>query len=171
MELSEAIQLIQCDQLSKNQITSWADLGCGGGLFTRALSHFLQPGSRIYAVDKTPPRIINAETQIIIQQADFVNDPFGFSQLDGIIIANALHYVKDKERFIKKMQDALKPEGLLLVVEYDTDQPVPVWVPYPASFKTLKQLFERQGYTHIEKLHEKPSIYGRANIYTSLIHR
>jgi ubiquinone/menaquinone biosynthesis C-methylase UbiE len=171
MELSEAIQLIRCDRLSQTQITNWADLGCGSGMFTRALANYLQPGSRIYAVDKTPPRAIDTAVEVIIQQADFVNDPFGFNQLDGIIIANALHYVKDKERFIKKMQDALKPEGLLLVVEYDTDRPVPVWVPYPASFKTLQQLFERQGYTHIEKLHEKPSIYGRANIYTSLIHR
>jgi ubiquinone/menaquinone biosynthesis C-methylase UbiE len=174
MELNDAIELIRCDQLSQTTTSNWADLGSGSGLFTAALSHFLQPGSTIYAIDNKPSAKINgvkAGVNTIIQQADFVHDPFSFKQLDGIIIANALHYVKDKESLIKKLQYYLKPEGLLLVLEYDTDQPVPVWVPYPTSYKTLQQLFEGQGYTHIRKLQQRTSVYGRANIYAALIHR
>ncbi|SFE27676.1 Methyltransferase domain-containing protein [Chitinophaga sp. CF118] len=174
MELNDAIQLIQCDQLSQTQISNWADLGCGQGLFTAALSHFLPPGSQIYAVDQKPPvtvKGVKTGVPVTIQRSDFINDPFTFKQLDGIIIANALHYVRNKESFIKKIKDCMKPEGILLVVEYDTDQPVPAWVPYPTSYKTLQQLFESQGYTHINKLQERPSVYGRANIYAALIHR
>ena len=174
MELNDAIELIQSDQLSQTQTSSWADLGCGSGLFTAALSHFLLPGSNIYAIDNKPAAHIKGVKPGIhttIQQADFLKDPFTFKALDGIIIANALHYVRDKEGFIKKMQQALKPEGLLLVVEYDTDKPVPVWVPYPVSYHTLQQLFEHQGYTHIHKLQQRPSVFGAANIYAALIHR
>lgn len=174
MELNDAIQLIRCDQLSQTQLSNWADLGCGSGLFTAALSHFLLPGSNIYAVDKTPPSAIKgvkAGIHTTIQRSDFIKDPFTFSQLDGIIVANALHYVSDKQRFIQKMEECLKPEGILLVVEYDTDQPVPMWVPYPTSYNTLQQLFEGQGYTHIHKLQERSSVYRRANIYAALIHR
>jgi ubiquinone/menaquinone biosynthesis C-methylase UbiE len=174
MELNDAIELIRCDQLSQTTPSNWADLGAGAGLFTAALSHFLQPGSIIYAIDNKPSAKINnvkAGVHTIIQQADFVDDPFSFKDLDGIIIANALHYVRDKEALIKKLQYYLKPEGLLLVLEYDTDRPVPVWVPYPTSYKTLQQLFERQGYTRIRKLQERSSLYGRANIYAALIHR
>jgi SAM-dependent methyltransferase len=174
MELNDAIELIRCDQLSSTQLSSWADLGCGSGLFTAALSHFLVPGSNIHAIDKTSPSSIKQVKPGIyttIQRSDFINDPFTFNGLDGIIIANALHYVNDKERFIKKIKESLKPDGIILVVEYDTDQPVPVWVPYPVSYHTLQQLFEHQGYTHICKLQERSSVYGRANIYAALIHR
>jgi len=30
----------------------WADLGAGDGTFTQALARLLEPGSRIYAVDR-----------------------------------------------------------------------------------------------------------------------
>lgn len=174
MELNEAIALIKCDQLIHQQQTSqWADLGCGSGLFTTALSHYLSAGSCIYAVDKKPAGsiFVRDSVSVFVQKKDFVNDPLDFTPLDGIIMANALHYVKDKDAFIKKLTTYLKPAGILLVLEYDTDKPVPAWVPYPSSYKTLQQLFERQGYTHIEKLRDRPSVYGNANIYTALIHR
>jgi trans-aconitate methyltransferase len=174
MELNEAIQLIQNDQLSSTTPSSWADLGCGSGLFTAALSHFLAEGSTIYAIDNRPPANINAVKpgiNIKIDEADFVSDPFFFKELDGIVMANALHYVRDKPAFMRKINYALKPTGSLLIVEYDTDQAVPTWVPFPLSYKSLQQFFESQGYTRITKLQTHPSIYGRANIYAALIHR
>lgn len=170
MELNEAIQLIQNDQLSATKLTNWADLGCGSGLFTAALSHFLAKGSTIYALDKTPPKTIKdvkAGINVQIQKTDFVTDPFDFNQLDGVLMANALHYVKDKPTFLNK----IKTVDNLLIIEYDTDQVTPIWVPYPLSFKSLQQLFESQGYTRITKLQTHPSVYGRANIYAALIHR
>lgn len=174
MELNDAIQLIQNDQLSSSQITQWADLGCGSGLFTAALSHFLLPGSTIHAIDYRPPasiKSVKAGVNVKIEEADFVNDPFFFNDLDGFVMANALHYVKDRPNFMRKINFALKPGGSLLIVEYDTDQPVPTWVPYPLSYKSLQQFFESQGYTSITKLQTHPSLYGRANIYAALIHR
>jgi trans-aconitate methyltransferase len=174
MELNDAIELIRCDQLSQTQTSDWADLGSGSGLFTAALSQFLQPGSTIYAIDNKPSATIHgvkSGVKTIINQLDFVADAFPFKQLDGIIMANALHFVRDKESLIKKLSYYLKPEGYLLLLEYDTDEPVRTWVPYPLSYKSLQQLFEGQGYTQIRKLHERPSVYGRANIYAALIHR
>jgi ubiquinone/menaquinone biosynthesis C-methylase UbiE len=172
MELNDAIQLISNDQLSHTQ--NWADVGCGSGLFTAALSHLLPAGSHILAMDHRPPARIQGVKKgvnITIQEADFVADPFTFQPLDGFLIANALHYVRDKVDFIHKLEKYLKPDGHLLIVEYDTEQPVPTWVPFPLSYNKLQQLFESQGYTRINKLQTRPSIYGRANIYAALIHR
>jgi SAM-dependent methyltransferase len=174
MELNDAIQLIQNNQISDTQISNWADLGCGSGLFTAALSHFLAKGSTIHALDNKPPASINSVKpgiNINIQEADFVRDPLFFKDLDGFLLANSLHYVRDKPDLMRKINYSLKPNGRLLIVEYDTDEPVRTWVPFPLSFKSLQQFFESQGYTSTTKLQTRPSIYGRANIYAALIHR
>jgi ubiquinone/menaquinone biosynthesis C-methylase UbiE len=172
MQLSEAIQLIRNDKLSRSTPTDWADLGCGSGLFTYALSDFLNSGSRIYAVDKTNP--LKPEKQpngveVIPIQKDFVRDPLELPPLDGILMANALHYVENKPGFIDKLKRYLKPKSGFLIVEYDLDKPVPTWVPYPVSFVALTRLFKTAGYGSVEKLGERPSRYGRGNMYAALI--
>ncbi|TWV95679.1 class I SAM-dependent methyltransferase [Chitinophaga pinensis] len=173
MKLQEAIQLIQHKDLSVNKPVMWADLGCGSGTFTAALAHYLSAGSTIYAVDKTLSADLQipapAGVQVNPQQLDFVKEDLPFPSLDGIMMANALHYVKDQPAFVHKLKEILHPGGILMIVEYDTDIPVPVWVPHPLSFNSLKKLFGAAGYPHIEKTGERPSVYGRANMYASLI--
>lgn len=173
MKLQEAIQLIQHKDLSFHTPATWADLGCGSGTFTAALGHYLPAGSTIYAVDKELSPNVHipapAGVQVSPRQLDFVEEDLPFASLDGIIMANALHYVKDQTAFVNKLKAALRPDGILVIVEYDTDTPVPVWVPYPLSFTRLKRLFSTAGYKHIEKTGERPSVYGRANLYASLV--
>ena len=173
MSPSEAYSLIKNDLLPGDQrITHWADLGCGTGLFTQALSRLLQPGSTIHGID-TRPSLKRQTTpngvDLIPLQLDFVTDDWGLQPLDGILLANSFHYVKDKGAFLSHTKSLLQPNASLLIVEYDTDTPVPTWVPYPLSFPALKDLLTHAGYTVIQKLAEKPSIYGGGNIYAALI--
>lgn len=172
MELKSAIALIENNFLA-NQTTPqvWADLGCGDGLFSRALASLLPSGSTVYAIDKKPSRITSPHTSVTIKTLilDFVKDPLPVLPLNGILMANAFHYVADKTSFLAKVRTLLKPAGIWLLVEYDTDQPVPAWVPFPMSYTSLSRFFQSQGFGSIEKLGEQPSIYGRANIYAALI--
>ena len=164
MELSEAIQFIQCSPLLHAGISRWADLGSGSGLYARALSHYLPEGSTIYAVDKQlPARKIKGIQWL---ELDFVTDHLPFDPLDGILMANALHYVKDKPTFVQKTSGCLKPDGQFIVIEYDIERPVPVWVPYPLPFRALATLFPHKK---IQKLGERPSVYGQGNMYAALI--
>jgi len=173
MELTQAIELIKNKSITSSYKTGWADLGCGKGLFTAALAHLLEPGSIVYSVDKNRnslnqlPSLING---VIVEkiQADFFKEPLSLENLDGIIMANSLHFVKDKISFIHKAQKWLKGNGLLMVAEYDMDKANP-WVPYPLSFHSLTLLFEKMGYS-VEKIHQRPSIFHRAGIYSALIH-
>jgi ubiquinone/menaquinone biosynthesis C-methylase UbiE len=173
MHIQEAIEFIQHTALSATTPVTWADLGCGAGTFTRALAHYLPEGSTIYAVDKQPPAGIKAPAGIAVKplQLDFVKEVFPFTSLNGIILANALHYVKDQSAFLEKIKTVLQPDGILLIVEYDTDTPVPVWVPHPLSYATLEKLFRQQGFRQVEKMRERTSMYGRANLYTAFIRR
>jgi len=172
MILKDAIELIKHDQindLSEHQI--WADLGCGEGLFSQALAHLLKPGSHIYAVDKTKPDPIPSYNNVLIESRsyDFIKDVLAFPPLDGILMANSLHYVSDKNALLNKLKLLLKPAAVFLIVEYDTDTPIKNWVPYPLSFQSLQNLFRQSGYETIIPIGKRASVYGRANLYSALI--
>ena len=175
MELSEATALLQNDHLASPDAAEWADLGCGSGLFTFALAQLLEPGSVIYAVDKDPVRLQSLPNpkgiDINSHQMDFTTTVLPWHGLDGILMANSLHYVSDKKLLIRQLSEHLHPGGNFLIVEYDTDKPVPQWVPYPVSFRSLQALFARAGYSFVEKLGERPSAYRRANMYAAWVGR
>lgn len=170
MQISEASQMLKHDDFIFNVRSAWADLGCGNGIFTLALAGLLPPQSVIYAMDKNASslqQIPETYNSVIInkQKGDFVNDKLSFTGLDGILMANSLHYVKDKIAFLKKVMACLKEDGCFLIVEYDTDT-ANTWVPYPISFSSLKSLFLQAGFSIVNKLNERPSVYGRANMYS-----
>ena len=47
MQLTEAIKLIQHKGILQTEPQTWADLGCGAGLFTQALASLLHENSTI----------------------------------------------------------------------------------------------------------------------------
>ena len=87
--------------------TRWADLGCGSGTFTLALAELLPPGSTIEAIDLRPgikPQTTAGGVTIIPRVADFVADDLALNGLDGILMANSLHYVRDKPALLQKLR-------------------------------------------------------------------
>jgi ubiquinone/menaquinone biosynthesis C-methylase UbiE len=174
MELSQAIHLIAHPSLAQQNNALWADLGCGSGLFTYALANLLPDGSRIYAIDKREVEFSKqtkpSNTVIERRQADFVTQALNLPHLDGILMANSLHYVPDKTAFIQQIRPCLKDHGGFLVVEYDTDTSNR-WVPYPIRYAALKLLFETAGFPSVTWLGERSSVYGSANMYAAYIGR
>lgn len=173
MKIEQAIELLSgVDGMNKpNQ--HWADLGCGDGLFTVALANLLGRESIIHAVDtnqKGLSGIPDSENSVTIEKhkLDFVQKPLPFHNLNGILMANSLHFVKDQTAFIHKLQNHLSKSHQLLFVEYDIDR-VNTWVPYPLSFSSLEKLFRKLNYKSIDKLHAIPSIYNRAEIYSAIV--
>lgn len=153
---------------------TWADLGCGSGTFTLALASILPANSVIYAVDEQRyplGAIPGQHNEVFIKPvlADFVKDVLPFEKVDGILMANALHYVKDKAHFLTKIKAYLNTGGCLLVVEYATDKPVAHWVPYPASFQSLQKLLTQAGLGMATKLHSRPSAFG-GEMYSAIVY-
>ncbi len=171
MKLEEAVRLIGYEFVFFPQKQVWADLGCGSGTFTKALAVILPGNSVIYAVDKVksvlnniPDRFRNSAIEKI--NGDFTRIQLPFN-LDGILMANSLHYIEDKDLFIKKIHMNLKEKGYFLIVEYDINISTP-WIPYPVSFNSLKKLFNEEKYSVI-KLADHPSVYRKEKIYSALI--
>ncbi len=169
MEIKDAIHLIELALPEKIHQSQWGDLGCGSGTFTIALSHLLGKASKIYAVDKQSQTIYSpTDVGIEFVKADFSNDTLPISNLDGILMANALHYVKDKSAFVEKIKNYLKVNGQLIIVEYDTEH-ANQWVPYPIPFHQLKSLFAEHGFNKIQKTGEYNSVYNSNKMYGCVI--
>ena len=112
----------------------WADFGAGTGTFTRALRSLLLPGSRIYAVDNDRAAIAalrKVGDDVTPIQADFTEAiDLPEAPLDGILLANALHFVPDAGGALGQLVKLLKPGGRVVIVEYDRRAANPS-VPYP----------------------------------------
>jgi 2-polyprenyl-3-methyl-5-hydroxy-6-metoxy-1,4-benzoquinol methylase len=153
--------------------TTWADLGCGEGTFTRALAGVLAAGSVIHAmdVDAAALRRIPAEhngVRIITHHRDFMKQPWPFKNPDGVLMANSLHYVENQAAFIHVCETRMKPRRYFFIVEYDTNA-ANRWVPYPVSRATLTSLFQGAGYSSVTMLGTRQSIYRRAPLYAAII--
>lgn len=114
----------------------WADFGAGTGTFTRALRALLVPGNRIYAIDNDPAAIDALQKlgdNVIPIRADF-SEAFTLPEpaLDGMLLANALHFVPDAGRVLARLASLLKPGGRVVIVEYDRRAASP-WVPHPVD--------------------------------------
>lgn len=142
----------------------WADLGAGEGAFTLALTDITNSQAEIYSVDTDDQaldiqkeqfenRFPHARVHYIIE--DFTKS-LDLPPLDGIIMANALHYVEDKVPFLTSLRAYLKPGGRLVLVEYNVDFGNH-WVPFPVSYKTFEVLSEEAGFKNPRLVSTIPS--------------
>ncbi len=167
MSNEDAISLIE-KAVSGHEPQVWADLGCGSGTFTKALNSLLPVGSRITAIDREKQRLDLVNVEFL--RANFEHDNLKLSGLDGILMANAIHYVAEKAALIRKLEPMFAGLPRFVVIEYDTDRANP-WVPFPITFKQLQILFGALGYHKIVKVSERPSAYRSGNMYCALIEK
>lgn len=146
----------------------WADLGSGSGAFTLALADLLGPNARIYSVDKdrralreqaAAMRARFPEVAVEYVEADFTGK-LALPPLDGVLMANSLHYVRHKASMLDLVRSYLRPAGRLILVEYNADHGN-MWVPYPLSYPTWEKLSQQHGFASTRLLATVPSRFLR----------
>ena len=153
---------------------SWADLGSGGGAFTLALADLLGPAGRIVSIDRDANALrgqagelesrfpdVALETRV----ADFTR-PLGLADLDGVVMANSLHFVRDQLAVLGLVRGYLRDGGRLVLVEYDADHGNP-WVPHPISWARWQPLAEAAGFRDTRRLASVPSRF-LGSIYSAV---
>jgi ubiquinone/menaquinone biosynthesis C-methylase UbiE len=167
MDHSDHVNLLRPAELKPGG--SWADLGAGSGAFTLATRELIGATASIYAVDKDRASLNQLEQAYRVRFGDSQNlnliagdfsRTLDLPALDGIVMANSLHFFKDKEKILRHVSSFLKPNGILLVVEYNVDSGN-LWVPYPFSFETYRKLAPRANFSEPRLLAKVPSRFLR----------
>ena len=165
MELIQAINFL--DPAIPKQKEVWADIGAGTGTFTLALDQLLAKGSTIYSLDKDPSALYSLELKrctLQVKAQDF-DEPFDLPMMDGIIMANTLHYSPHPISTLNNLLKILRPKGQFILIEYELDHARPPWIPYPITFQQFCSIAAEVSFSLPIELGRLPSAYGNNYMY------
>lgn len=80
----------------------------------------------------------------------------GDIKLDGVVLANALHFVRDADVVLSRLAGSIKPGGMVVIIEYDR-RVASQWVPYPIPLARLPMLAQAAGLSTPEVTTTRPS--------------
>lgn len=164
--------------LLRNGVTAaggvWADLGAGAGAFTLALAELIGPAGEIYCIDQDAHalraneqamRANFPETSVQYPVADFTLQ-LPLPSLDGIVMANALHFEQEQLDVVQLLRSYLRPAGRLIIVEYNVERGN-FAVPHAVPYRRWERLARDAGFAHTELLARRPSRFLR-EIYSAV---
>src|SRR5258706_150252 len=175
MDHNDHVNLLRPANLGQG---SYADFGAGSGAFTLALRELVGLDSTIYAVDKDRSALneldsahhtrFNSTRNLLLLPSDFSRS-LDLPPLDGIVMANSLHFFKDKEKILRHVRGFLNANGALLIDGYNVDSGT-MWVPYPLTFETYAKLTLRVGFSEPRLLAKTPSRFLK-EFYSAVAYR
>ncbi|HEX8696966.1 MAG TPA: class I SAM-dependent methyltransferase [Longimicrobium sp.] len=166
MKHEDAIELLR-PAVGEAAGTTWADLGAGTGVFTRALAALVGPEGHVIAVDADDHALSAVRAwalrsrdgpEVTVIHAD-VTRPLAPPPLDGVLMANTLHFVRDAASVLSLVATYLRPGGRFVLVEYEGRRPGP-WVPFPVSAGRFRELAAGAGLAPPEVVATRPSAFG-----------
>lgn len=154
----------------------WADIGAGSGTFTRALAELLGEDSTVFAIDRDSGALTELSSHevknVVPVVADFTQ-PFAFAsprrKFDGMLLANALHFVPEASLVLSRLVELMKPGGRVVLVEYD-QRGANRWVPYPIPVSALPALARQAALSEFMVVATRPSMY-QGTLYCAVASR
>ena len=128
------------------------DLGCGPGFCTKELAFITGSSGKVIGIDKSPAFIQHLNEVANLHQLNIegICSDFDFMELqnnslDGMYSRWALAWVPNAKEILKKVYDALKPGGRMVIHEYydwSTHQTVP---DIPGLTKAIQAAYKSFG--------------------------
>ncbi|MFN7934846.1 MAG: class I SAM-dependent methyltransferase [Bryobacteraceae bacterium] len=132
-----------------------ADVGCGTGYFTRRMAKRTGSGGKVYGVDIQPKMIESLKKNLekegitnvegIVSKADDPMLPAG--TIDLILMVDVYHEFGNPQVMLRKMREALKPTGRMVLLEYRKEDPkVPIRFEHKMTVEEAKAEIEAEGF-------------------------
>jgi len=146
--------------LSENMVV--ADFGCGNGYFSIELAKRVKPNGRVIALDIWKPSLESLSFKAKVEGLNNIIQPkwanleldkgsgLDNASCDLVFMANILFEVKDKKQLIKEAQRILKPEGFLVIIEWEPDKLPNKQFLFPISKQEVIELAESFNF-HLER--------------------
>lgn len=165
-EREEGVAMLEAELAKKLKPGMTAcDLGCGNGYWTLKLARMVGEEGRVYALDiqkemleMLEERAARDEVKNITPVLNTLTDtklPPG--SCDLILLVDVYHEFSHPEHMLKSMREALKPDGLIVLVEFRAeDDTVPIKPEHKMSKAQVRKEYEPNGFKLVEEYDELP---------------
>lgn len=132
-----------------------ADIGAGSGYYTVRMARKVGPTGRVYATDVQPGMLDILQRRIAAERLDNVTAVLGTPEdprlpkasLDLALMVDVYHELSAPQTFVRRLRDALKPDGRLVLVEYRREDPrIPIREEHKMSVAEVRQELDADGY-------------------------
>lgn len=142
-----------------------ADLGSGVGYMTIRMAKRVGPTGKIYGVDLQPGMLAklqeNAKAAGVANIVPVLGEPadpkLAPGSVDMILMVDVYHEVSQPQAMVRKMRDALKPDGRLVLLEYRAEDPkVPINPDHKMTVEQVRAEIEPEGFRLIPPIETLP---------------
>lgn len=142
-----------------------ADVGAGSGYFTVLMAARVGPSGKVYANDIQPGMLELIQRKLRAGNIDNValvlgdiDDPrLPRGELDLVLMVDVYHEFSAPQTMLRRLRDALKPGGRLVLVEYKKEDPtIPINPTHKMSVAEAKLEVEAEGFALTKVSSELP---------------
>lgn len=109
---------------------TFADIGCGTGLFTVSAAKICSEDVKIYAIDVCEEMLSEVEKRafesgyhnIQTVKSDEYDFKLDDESVDFVLICTVLHEIDDKARFLREAARICRPDGTVAIIEFNETQ-------------------------------------------------
>jgi precorrin-6B methylase 2 len=141
-----------------------ADVGAGTGYMSLRMARRVAPGGKVYACDIQPEMLRLLRRNI--EKAGVTNvetllgtetDPKLPGGLDLILLVDVYHEFSQPQQMLRKMREALKPDGRLVLLEYRKEDPaIPIRPEHKMSAQEVKLELGAEGFEMSQAIETLP---------------
>lgn len=141
------------------------DMGCGNGFYTLPLARRVGETGRILAVDIQPEMLVMLRARADHEGVDNITPILGSlhnprlpaASVDLILLVDVYHEFSHPEHMLAAMRAALKPQGLLALVEFRAeDADVPIQPLHKMSKPQIMRELPANGFRLVKQFDELP---------------
>jgi len=139
-----------------------ADVGAGTGYMTLKMAKRVGPAGKVYAEDVQPEMLRRLRKNATEAKLDNIQTVLGGeadpklppNTLDLILLVDVYHEFSQPQRMLRKMREALKSDGRLVLLEYRKEDPsIPIRPEHKMSVQEVKLELEAEGF-HLDQVLE-----------------